>query len=138
MSGFRLRIASPDGRRPVNVLGDRSLAIQWQGGWSSARHRAYTGDHAHTSRDRGARVKVRFTGRSIAFVGPMGPTRGRAAVWIDGKRVGTADLRAGSFHPRRVLFEKRWRSRGTHKVELIVLGTRGRPHVTVDRVVIRR
>ena len=68
----------------------------------------------------------------------MGPTRGRAAVWVDGERVGVVDLRAGSFHPRRVLFEKRWRSLATHKVELVVLGTKGRPHVAVDRVVIRR
>ena len=138
MSGFRLRIASPDGGERVKVIGDQSEAIEWQGAWTSARHEAYSADRAHTSRDRGARVRIRFTGRSVAFHGPVGPTRGRAEVWVDGKRVGVVDLRAGTFHPRRVLFEKRWRSAGTHTVKLVVLGTKGGSHVTVDRIVVRR
>ena len=138
MSGFRLRIASPDGGKAVNVIGDQSQAIEWRGTWTSARHEAYSGDHARTSKDPGARIKIRFTGRSIALQGPVGPTRGRAAGWVDGERVGVVDLRAGTFHPRRVLFEKQWRSVGTHKVELVVLGTKGGPHVTVDRIVLRR
>ena len=79
-----------------------------------------------------------FTGRSIALVGPVGPTRGRAAVYVDGARIRVVDLRAGTFHPRQVLFKTHWRSSGTHKVELVVLGTKGRPHVAVDRIVIRR
>ena len=137
MRGFRLRIATPDGGRPVNVLGDRSEAIKWTGRWISAEHPAYTGDHAHTSKDRGAKLKIVFTGRSIALVGPVGPTRGRAAVYVDGARIRVVDLRAGTFDPRHVLF-KPLAVTGTHKVELVVLGTKGRPHVAVDRIVIRR
>ena len=138
MTGFRWRLATPDGGHAVNVLGDRSQAIEWDGSWTGARHRAYTGGHAHTSKQRGAALQVRFTGRSIALVGPMGPTRGRAAIYLDGRKVRVVDLRTGSYHARRVLFETRWRSRGMHKLELVVLGTKGRPNVTVDRIVVRR
>ena len=53
-------------------------------------------------------------------------------------RVRTVDLWARTYHPRRVVFETGWRKLATHKVELVVLGTRGRPHVAVDRIVIRR
>jgi hypothetical protein len=138
MRGYRLRVASPAAGQAVRVLGDRSEGIVWRGAWRSARHEGYSGDHAHASRQPGARMRVRFTGRAIEVLGPVGPTRGRMAVLVDGRRVGVIDLRAAVFRPRRVLWEARWRTRDTRVVELRVLATPGRPWVAVDRVVVRR
>lgn len=136
MTRFRTRLASPAPGAERRILGDRSQAIRWTGGWISAHHRAYTGDHAHASKRRGATMIVRFTGRSVQLLGPVGPTRGRAAVFIDGRHVRTIDLRAATFHPRRVVFQASWRRTGTHRVVLRVLGTKGRPTVAIDRVVV--
>ena len=70
-------------------------------------------------------------GTSVAWVGAMGPTRGKAQVYLDGKYVVTVDLRASSFKARRILFATAVPS-GTHTIVVKGLGTSGRPTITVD------
>jgi len=75
------------------------------------------------------------------LAGPQGQSNRRrpvSFVFNGGPGASSAYLHVGGLSPRRVLFKTRWRSSGTHKVELVVLGTKGRPHVAVDRIVIRR
>jgi hypothetical protein len=80
---------------------------------------------------------VRFGGNGIRIEGPVGPTRGRAALYVDGRRVGVVDLKAARFRPRATLVSLSWKQRGQHWVELRVIATGWRPTVAVDRVVIR-
>jgi hypothetical protein len=138
ITGFRTLLASPDRGQARRVVDDGSEAITYLGAWWSARHPAYSGDRAHVSTRRGASLVVRFTGRSIALVGPVGPTRGRAAIYLDGVMVRTIDLGARHFDPRRTVFSKTWRAAGTHRLVLRVLGTKGRAAVSLDRVVVGR
>jgi hypothetical protein len=138
MTRFRTRIASPLEDRRVRVFGNRSLAIRYEGTWRTARHRAYTGGQAHASSTRGSLLVIRFTGRAIRLVGPTGPTRGRAAVYLDGRRLGVIDQWSRTFRPRRVVFRETWARTGTHRLEVRVLGTKGRPTVSLDRVVVSR
>ena len=95
------------------------------------------GGGVHFATAAGAAFGVRFGGRGIRIDGPVGPTRGRAAVYVDGKRVGVVDLGARRFRARATIFACSWPHRGVHWVELRVIATRGRPVVAVDRVVIR-
>jgi hypothetical protein len=68
----------------------------------------------------------------------MGPTRGKAKVYIDGTLVTTVDTRAASFRPTRVLFQRTWKSIGWHTISLVTSGTAGRPTVALDAFVQRR
>ena len=72
-----------------------------------------------------------FTGRSFGFVGPSGPTRGKASIYLDGKLIVVRDTYSPTFQPRRVL-QTIYTSDGRHTVTIRVAGTPGRPWVAVD------
>ena len=136
MAGYRMRRATPP-PGGVRRLPDDGGTVRYAGAWRKARHPAYFGGDVHYTTAPGAAVGVRFVGRSIRIVGPRGPTRGRVAVYVDGRRMAVVDLHARTFQPRSVLAQVTWSRRGEHWVELRVVRTPGRPYVAIDRVVIR-
>jgi hypothetical protein len=119
------------------VYNDGHASIRYSGRWDMAGHTGYVGGKAHYSTQRGATATLTFTGRTVAWYGPTGPTRGKARVSIDGTAVATIDLRSGSFVPREVLFSRRFPSTGKHTITITVLGTAGRPYVALDAFVVR-
>jgi hypothetical protein len=124
------------GRRTLRrTLQESSRLIRYRGGWSTARHGSYLGDRVRYATRSGARATVTFSGRSIAWVGPIGPTRGRARVYVDGRYVRTVSLRSRSFDARATLFSRSWSKRGRHTLTIVVAG-RGGP-VAIDAVQIR-
>ncbi len=136
MVGYRKRSATP----PVGGtrrLDDAGGIVRYAGAWKTARYRGYLDGSVHWAKTPGAAVGVRFVGRGIRIVGPKGPTRGRVAIYVDGRRVGVADLRSRSFRARAVLVSIDWKRRGEHWVELRVLRAPGRQVVAIDSVRIR-
>ena len=115
-------------------VGQSAGAISYAGGWSMARFGAYTGGRVKYSVRDGATATFTFTGRSVAWIGPLGPTRGRARVLVDGVSVGTVDLRRSSFRARATVFRKAWASASAHSVTIQVIGS-GRP-VAIDELVV--
>jgi hypothetical protein len=136
MSGFRLRRNTPAPGQ-LRRLDDAGDTVRYAGAWKTATHRRYAGGGVHFATKAGAAFGVRFGGRGIRIEGPVGPTRGRAALYVDGRRVGVVDLKAGRFRPRATIVSLSWKHRGQHWVELRVIATSWRPTVAVDRVVIR-
>jgi hypothetical protein len=51
----------------------------------------------------GASVRLTFNGRAVGVVAAMGHDAGRAAVYLDGVRVGTVDLYSASARHRRIV-----------------------------------
>lgn len=115
------------------AVSDGSRAIEWKGTWRSIALPAYLGGRAHSTDARGASATLRFVGTSVAWVGPVGPTRGNAQVYLDGRLVATVDLRAATFQSRRVVFAASVRN-GPHTLVIRSLGTAGRPTVNVDAI----
>jgi hypothetical protein len=134
MSYYYARATSTTDRRVIN---DGHSAVKYSGRWGMAGHGTYVGDKAHYSTQRGASASLTFKGRAVAWYGPTGPTRGKARVSIDGKAVATVDLRSSSFDARVVVFSRRFATSGQHTITITVLGTAGRPNVTVDAFVVR-
>jgi Transglycosylase-like domain len=122
---------------PRLVVQDRSPTIAYRGGWSSATHRGYADGRVRWARARGATATLRFAGSSVAWVGPVGPTRGRAIVSLDGRVVRTVDLGASRFVARRTLFTRTFPVSGPHTLTITVAGTSGRPVVAIDAFVVR-
>ena len=78
-----------------------------------------------------------FSGTAVAWIGPVGPTRGNARLYLDGKYVKTVSTFSRSFKAARVLFKVRWKHPGTHRITISVAGTHGHPTVAIDLLVVR-
>jgi GH25 family lysozyme M1 (1,4-beta-N-acetylmuramidase) len=82
----------------------------------------------------GASASFAFEGRLVTWYTATGPAQGRAAVWIDGRRVGVVD----GYAPRgdlRVARTFRGLERGEHTITVRVLGLRS-PAATDTMVVV--
>jgi len=117
-------------------IGEASAAIAYSGSWKSARHQGYAGDKVRYSTKAGATATLTFTGRTVVWYGPTGPTRGKARVYLDGTLFRTVDLHARTFDVRDVVFRKAWSSAGTHTLTIEVVGTKGHPMVAIDEFIV--
>jgi subtilisin family serine protease len=122
----------------ISSVGDRSSSLTYHGTWRRITNGYAIGDTLTTSTSRGATVTHRFTGRGVALVAPTSWTRGKASIYIDGVYRKTIDLRTTTLHHRRVVYAFDFGVSGTHTIQLRVLGTSGRPMVSLDAVVILR
>lgn len=116
----------------LTVVGSDSAAIVWNGSWRTRVRRGAEGGSLRTSASRGASAQLDFSGRSVAWVGQLGPGRGVAVVRIDGTPVATIHLRASSDRPRRVVFASGQLTAGTHRLTITVR----RGLVDVDAILI--
>lgn len=121
----------------VRVLNETSASIVYRGAWKLAHHGSYGGDAVRYAQSRGASATVRFTGRGVAWHGPIGPTRGKAKVYLDGRYVRTIDLRSGTFDPRATLYRTTWSSIAAHSLTVVVVGSSGRPVAIDDFTILR-
>jgi len=114
-------------------VGETSNAIVYKSTWSTARYSAYSGRQVKYATRTGASATFTFTGTGIAWIGPVGPTRGTARVYIDGKAVGTVDLRRSTFQARKMLFARALTA-GEHTLRIVVTSS-GRP-VAIDNFIV--
>jgi hypothetical protein len=114
-------------------LSEKSKLIAYKPTWSTARHSAYGGDRVRYATRKGASATITFTGTGIAWIGPVGPTRGTARIYVDGKAVKSVNLRRSTFHARTLIFAKKLTA-GEHTLKIVVT-SRGRP-VAIDELII--
>lgn len=115
----------------ATALSDSSSSIRWSGRWAFASHSAYLGRRVHWTKSRGPTATISFRGTAIAWAGPVGPTRGKARVLIDGRAVATVDLGRATFRARDMVFARNL-PEGRHTLRIQALGTGGRPTVAID------
>jgi len=125
-----------DGPRPdlsdARRYSENSARIEYAGRWRTAEHPGYRGDAVRYARRAGQTATFTFEGSRVSWYGPIGPTRGKARVYLDGRYVRTVDLHASGFRARNRLFTKTWKSAGAHELTIKVVGTSGRPVVAID------
>ncbi|WP_433720625.1 N-acetylmuramoyl-L-alanine amidase [Actinoplanes sp. CA-051413] len=123
---------APVTRTPVLVAETKASR---SGKWAKASSSAHIGKAALASSTKKASLSWSFTGRSVALLAMKGKTAGQAYVYLDGKKVGTIDLRASKNTYRQAVWTKSWTSAKKHTVKIVVVGTKGRPKVTMDGIV---
>ena len=116
---------------------ERNGRVSYTGTWKSARHGGYAGDGVKYATKAGATATLTFTGKKVVWYGPVGPTRGKARVAIDGKTVRTVDLRRTGFSAHVAVFSKTFAKKGSHTLTITVLGTAGHPMVALDEFAVR-
>lgn len=133
---------SKPGRTTIPV-DDQSLT--YAGDWGSIQGSTYP--HfmrtLHYTPTRGATATHKFYGRRAAWIGTMGPDKGRAEVWLDGKLAATVDLYSPTFLSRKVVYSKYFGPTiAWHSVEIRVLGRKHESstgmRVDVDGVAVAR
>ena len=92
---------------------------------------------AYASAD-GATASITFTGSRIAWYGPVGPTRGKARVLIDGVALKTVDLNRPNFRANTILYSISWKAAGRHTLIIEVIGTPGDRLVAIDELVVTK
>jgi spore germination protein YaaH len=122
----------------VLVRQESASQLVYGAGWHTATSSHDLGGAVRYAATHGAAVSYTFSGRGIAFVTTLAPSRGQVNVWVDGDYATTLDLSSPITTYRWVAWQQRWSSSGTHTVRLVVLGTAGRPRVDVDAFVVLR
>ncbi|MFL5680216.1 MAG: hypothetical protein ACJ77B_06410 [Chloroflexota bacterium] len=118
----------------LSAAQESSLRLTWTGAWHAGSSTGYWGAADRYATAAGATAKVAVTGRSFAWIGAVGPSRGSARVYVDGVLVKTVSLYAPMSASRRVLFATTWATSATRTVVIIVVGTAGHPRVDLDAV----
>jgi hypothetical protein len=90
------------------------------------------GDALAFSRVAGARASFTFTGHAVSWVAGLGPHRGSADVYVDGKFARRVKLYAATSQARSIVFARQWAGNASHTIEIVNLGTEGHPRVDVD------
>ena len=115
---------------------ETSATITYSGAWKSATYSRYAGDGVRYATRAGATATFTFTGSKVIWYGPVGPTRGKARVAIDGISVTTVNQYARSFTARKAVFTKTWSTAGAHTLVIEVAGTSGHPYVAIDELAV--
>lgn len=107
---------------------EAALTGQWTTGPSPAAVRRRSRSSVHE----GATATLAFSGRAVALVAHVGPYRGKARLFVDGKDNGFVDLQGPRSLGRRVVWSRAWDKPGTHTIRLVVMGTPNRPRFQID------
>ena len=122
----------------LQKFSEKSASIAYTGSWRSASHGGYAGDAVLYATASGATATFTFTGTKVIWYGPVGPTRGKARVLVDGVAVKTVDLGASSFTAHKAIFSKTWTTAAKHTLVIEVAGTAGRPYVAIDEMAVAK
>jgi parallel beta-helix repeat protein len=138
--------AATPGRRLLQTWADSNIVdtyqetsgrIGYHGRWIRATYPDYLGSNVRFSDTAGATATLTFTGSAISWIGPVGPTRGGARVYINGRYVQSVHTHRKDFKPTRVLFKARFDKIATRTIKIEVVGTAGHPTVAIDALIVK-
>ena len=83
-------------------VGDGSRLVRYVNGWFRLAAGSYSDARIHAARRIHAKAVLTFGGGAVVWIGTKGPTQGRAAVYIDGRRVRVVNLHSAfrQYHVR--------------------------------------
>lgn len=111
---------------------DDNSYVSYSTGWTRSAWASAVGGNEVDSATAGATASFTFTGTGVAWVAPMASNRGQAYVYVDGAYVMTVDLSSATVKAHIAAFSRTYSASGTHTVTIKVVGTSGRPTITVD------
>lgn len=105
------------------------------GTWTTVKNKAHLSGKALSASSKGRKLTWSFTGRTAALTFMKTPKSGKVAIYVDGKKVSTLDLKSAKNAYRQAVWTRNLTS-GKHKIMIEVLGTKGRPTVISDGLVV--
>lgn len=121
----------------VNFTQENGTGITYAGtGWKRLASSSSLGGYVTAGPTANAYARFTFSGRSVAWIGSRGPDRGVAWVYLDGTLIEKIDLYRSTYETRRVHFSRAVGTTTAHTLDVLVIGTSGRPWVDVDAFVV--
>jgi hypothetical protein len=111
---------------------ESSSAVHWSGTWRTGSSTSFWGGHDRYASAAGAKASLTFSGRSFAWVGSVGQSRGWAKVYVNGVLVKSVNLNAAANANRRILFATTWSTARSRTITIRISGTAGHPRGDVD------
>jgi hypothetical protein len=136
MTAFGASEASEPEAELSRHYSERSSTISYAGSWHVARASGYAGGRVSYATSPGNTATITFSGSRIAWYGPVGPTRGKARILLDGVVQKTVDLSRAGFQPHALLYSHSWTAIGRHSLAIEVVATRGHKLVAIDELVV--
>jgi GH25 family lysozyme M1 (1,4-beta-N-acetylmuramidase) len=113
----------------------QQTAATYSGPWSNGSFSLASGGSLKFTSAKGAWAQYSFTGSSVSLVAYRGPTRGSAAVYVDGKWRGTINLNSPTYSAKQIVYATSWATNGAHKIRIVCQGTAGHPRIDIDAFV---
>lgn len=143
---YRVRAIAGGNAGPWSTVSDvradrveaSSRAVTRSGRWEKIAFGEYSGGVALSTSQQGATATWRGRTQAVAIVGPVGPTRGRMTITVDGVKADTISLHASRFQPRVVLFVRTWKVAGVHEVRITAGAIGSSRTVAIDDIVTLR
>jgi hypothetical protein len=107
------------------------------GHWRSRAVEGAIGGDERVSSKAGDRLALKVTGRSVAWVTSKGPQRGRADVYVDGKKVATVDLFAETLSPSRSVWATKLGLERAHRITIVNRSPKSRTAVGLDTILLQ-
>ena len=98
--------------------------LAWYGYWRKLSQSGLSKGAMAYSKTGGSTLTAQFSGNGVDWIGKMGPTHGKAEVYVDGKLVKVVDLYAAQASYGRTVYSTRSLSLGTHTLVIKALGTK--------------
>lgn len=117
----------------VGLAQENAPSVRYAGSFSRVKVAGSSGGYVKYTAAKGRSASYTATGRVFALVSTLAKARGKATVWLDGKRVATIDLYAASTSAGRIVWSKAFAAAGKHTVKIVVTGTK-RAAATSTRV----
>jgi len=102
------------------------------GTWSTKTNAKHLNGSVLTASAKNASLSWKFTGTSVAWIAARSTTSGQAAVYLDGVKAATVDLKASATAYRQAVWTAGGLKSGSHTVKIVVLATKNRPAVNSD------
>jgi hypothetical protein len=113
-----------------------SSSIVYGGYWATSSSSSYSGGSERYTGTGGRSATFTFTGRAFGWVASVGPSRGKARVYIDGTWITDVNLYSSSTTYRKVVYTYYWSTSGLHTFRIVDLGTAGHSRIDLDAILV--
>jgi hypothetical protein len=117
----------------ARVLQERARRVSYSGHWSHLYRPEASAEHVSVAPSGPSMSRLAFYGKAIAWVAPTSPDSGAAAVFVDGRYMGTVELISAEPRERQVVFTHRFSRLRRHHIAVQPL--EGTVDVSVDAFV---
>ncbi|ROS23635.1 hypothetical protein [Cellulomonas sp. PhB150] len=113
--------AATYGPKTKATLDKQSKRKGYHGTWTATKAKKALGGTEQVTKKKKAYVSYKVKARSIGWVATKGKDRGKAAVYVDGRKVAVVNLYAKKTTYAQQVFTKTWTKAGTHTIKIVSL-----------------